>query len=106
MANEMQSPSGHSDVAAKRPASQAVTIFREILFLPLRLHRRADRPALDELFQNGLKPDWTDHAEVLADQPPSRIWAPKSQRDEPGPGDGKESMELYRLRQAYGEVVY
>jgi hypothetical protein len=93
-------------------SGQAVTIFRDMLVLPLRLTRRDDRDQLRSVF-DALAPDeWEKSADNVAFAGPSRIWpipdervreaAAKAAAEQSAP----DQAEDYALRQAYGEAAY
>jgi hypothetical protein len=76
---------------------QEVTLFREMLFLPLRLTVPDDKERLAGCIDS-LTGHWVKPADNLAFQQPSRIWPPRPQDKPENPDD--------RLRHAYGEAAY
>lgn len=86
-------------------ASQAVTMFREILFLPLRLTRYEDRDLLERQFDS-LPGPWRKSEKSLAFPPSSKVWPTASSRAKVKDGGIDEDAEDYQLRQAYGEIAY
>jgi hypothetical protein len=93
-------------------SGQAVTIFRDMLILPLRLTRRDDRDQLRSVFNDLAPNDWLKTADNLAFAGPSRIWPIPDERVQEAGTKAKSKQsapdqpEDYLLRQAYGEAAY
>lgn len=96
--------------ASQNDTTQDVTLFREILFLPLRLSSPDDRNELAALFA-ALPPRWAVPSDNLAFQNASAVWPiwPEPAGNAPGESSGQardKSNGEYRLVQAYNEAAY
>ncbi len=79
--------------------TQEVTLFREILYLPLRLSSPEDKELLGDKFK-ALPEHWAVQTDNLAFQNASKVWPIRSV-----PVDDKSTGD-YQLVQAYNEAAY